>query len=57
MTFAMRKRGNVSLAILSVVCASVVIQAFGQQAESVVSSQYLELDHTSSSQLTPADLT
>jgi len=56
MTFTMRKRGNVSLAILSVVCVSVVIQAFGQQAESVVSSQYLELDHTSSSQLTPADL-
>ena len=52
----MRKRGNVALAILSVVCVSGVLQAFGQQAESVVSSQYLELDHTPSSHLAPADL-
>ncbi len=51
----MRKRGNVALAILSVVCVSVV-PAFSQQAEPVVSSQYLELDHTPSSHLAPADL-
>jgi hypothetical protein len=46
----------VALAIFSAVCTSSVPQAFAQQPEPVVSSQYLELDHTVSSRLAPADL-
>jgi hypothetical protein len=52
----MRKSGGAALAILSVVCVFAPKQASGQQGEGVVSSRYLELDHTSSSRLAPADL-
>ena len=52
----MRQSGRVALIVLSAVWAFLATQVFAQQAEPVVNSQYLELDHTSSSQLTSADL-
>lgn len=51
----MRQSGCVALVILSAVLTQVVAQASGQQADAPLASDYLELDHTPSSKLDPAD--
>src|SRR5581483_3169358 len=56
MPFAMRQSGRVALAVLSAACAALSLPAFAQQPEPEVSSRYLQLEHTSSAQLSPADL-
>ncbi|HVT97563.1 MAG TPA: hypothetical protein VHE33_08645 [Acidobacteriaceae bacterium] len=56
MSLPLRQSGCIALAILSAVCVSRVPLALAQETEATVNSRYLELDHTASSRLGPADL-